>query len=113
MAGHRGERNRAPGQIVWKARELRPPARSTYDGVLDAGGVPGAFGRLAATPHRPGPTTHEHAFRRHWACNCPARWSRIPGPYQRARPVAYATGGARSKMEHEDLKPTDIMTVPA
>jgi dihydroxy-acid dehydratase len=102
---HRGERT-GSGTIVWKARELLPPARSTTTSSW-----------ISSRPSAPsvgycntmGTATTMNSLAEALGMQLPGS-AAIPAPYRERGQISYETGKRIVDMVHEDLKPSDIMT---
>ena len=105
---HKGERT-GSGTIVWKAREL------LATGAIDADG----FIKLVASSapstgycNTMGTATTMNSLTEALGMSLPGS-AAIPAPYRDRQEAAYHTGKRIVAMVAEDLKPSDILTLPA
>ncbi|MFM6828750.1 MAG: IlvD/Edd family dehydratase, partial [Novosphingobium sp.] len=105
---HKGERT-GSGTIVWKARELL--AKGEID---DAQFIKLVASSAPSTGYcnTMGTATTMNSLAEALGMSLPGS-AAIPAPYRDRQECAYHTGKRIVEMVHEDLKPSDILTLPA
>lgn len=104
----RGERT-GSGTIVWKARELLAAGEIDDDGFLE---LVSSSATSVGYCNTMGTATTMNSLAEALGMQLPGS-AAIPAAYRKRGQMSYATGQRIVQMVHEDLKPTDIMTLKA
>jgi dihydroxy-acid dehydratase len=104
----RGERT-GSGTIVWKAREMMARGEIDYPGFLD---LVASSAPSTGYCNTMGTATTMNSLAEALGMQLPGS-AAIPAPYRDRAEMAWRTGKRAVEIVHEDLKPSDIMTLGA
>ncbi len=104
----RGERT-GSGTIVWKAREMMARGEIDYTGFLD---LVASSAPSTGYCNTMGTATTMNSLAEALGMQLPGS-AAIPAPYRDRAEMAWRTGQRAVQIVHEDLKPSDIMTLGA